>query len=114
MNITNRFLMKIVIGYPSVIEETEVLKKHHQGFDANALERCEIKTICTKETVMQLRSQVEAVKVEEALLDYMVNLVQETRKNPMLEMGSSPRGGIALLKCSKALALLKGRDYVIP
>ena len=48
------------------------------------------------------------------LLKYMTCLIQETRKNPMIEVGSSPRGTIALMKCSKALALLSGRDYVLP
>ena len=112
--LVDRFLMKIVIGYPSESEEREVLKRHHLGFDANALENSNIETICTREIIMKLRSEVEAVKIEEELLDYMVALVQETRKNPMLEIGSSPRGGIALLKCSKALALLRGRNYILP
>lgn len=112
--LVDRFLMKIIIDYPSVVEETEILKKHHLGFDATTLDRDEIHTVCSKEAIMSLRKQVEEVKVEEALLGYMASLVQETRKNPMLEVGSSPRGGIAILKCSKALALLKGRNYILP
>lgn len=110
----DRFLMKIIIDYPSLEEEVKVLQKHHEGFDARRLEKADLQVVCTKEMIETLRESVEKVKVEEALLSYMVRLVQETRKNPMLEVGSSPRGAIALLKASKAYALLKGRNYVLP
>lgn len=110
----DRFLMKVLIDYPTAQEEAAVLIRHHQGFDGKHLESQDVKTVCTKEQILDLRSQMERVKVEESLINYMVALIQETRHNPMLEFGSSPRGGIALLKSAKALALLKGRDYVIP
>ena len=110
----DRFLMKVLIDYPTAKEEAAVLMRHHQGFDEKHLENQDIKTVFTKEQIIALRNQMESIKVEESLIKYMVDLVQETRHNPMLEVGSSPRGGIALLKSTKALALLKGRDYVMP
>lgn len=110
----DRFLLKILIDYPTEEEETAVLLKHHQGFDGNHLKPEDVNAICTKEQIMALRKQAETIQVEESLIQYIVKLIGETRKNPMLEVGSSPRGGIALLKSAKAYALLKGRAYVIP
>lgn len=110
----DRFLMKVTIDYPSAEEEMEVIKKHHQGFDMKNLTDSDVKAVCTREELMALCKEVEAVKVEDALFGYIVTLVQETRKSPILEIGSSPRGSIALLKAAKAYAVLKGRDYVLP
>lgn len=110
----DRFIMKITIDYPSAEEEIEVIRKHHQGFDMKDLTSSDVKAVCTREDLLSLCHTVEEVKVEEALLGYIVTLVQETRKSPILEVGSSPRGSIALLKAAKAYAVLKGRDYVLP
>ena len=110
----DRFLMKVNIDYPSAEEEFMVLKKHHLGFDEGKLSNCELERVCSREEIIQLRQQAVSINVEDPLLKYMTCLIQETRKNPMIEVGSSPRGTIALMKCSKALALLSGRDYVLP
>lgn len=110
----DRFLMKINIDYPSAEEEFMVLKKHHLGFDAGKLSNCALERVCSREEIIQLRQKAVDINVEDPLLKYMTCLIQETRKNPMIEVGSSPRGTIALMKCSKALALLSGRDYVLP
>ena len=110
----DRFLMKINIDYPSAEEEFMVLKKHHLGFDAGKLLNCALERVCSREEIIQLRQKAVDINVEDPLLKYMTCLIQETRKNPMIEVGSSPRGTIALMKCSKALALLSGRDYVLP
>lgn len=110
----DRFLMKVMVDYPSFEEEAEILTRHHQGFDANHLDKNKITPICTKQDILKLREQAGEVRVESALIGYMTELIRETRKHPLIEAGSSPRGGIDLLKCVKALALLKGRDYVLP
>ena len=112
--LVDRFLMKIIIDYPSASAEKEVLKRHHQGFSSIDLDKCDLQTVCSEEDILKARQQVEKVKVEEALLEYIVNIVSETRRNPTIEIGSSPRGSIALLQCSKACAFYNGRDYVIP
>lgn len=112
--LVDRFLMKIIIDYPSSAAEKEVLKRHHMGFSSIDLDKCGLQTVCSGEDILKAREQVEKVKVEEALLEYIVNIVSETRKNPTIEIGSSPRGSIALLQCSKACAAYNGRDYVIP
>jgi MoxR-like ATPase len=112
--LVDRFLMKIIIDYPSASAEKEVLKRHHEGFSSIDLDKCDLRTVCSAEDILRAREQVGKVKVEEALLEYIVNIVSETRTNPTIEIGSSPRGSIALLQCSKACAFYNGRDYVIP
>lgn len=112
--LVDRFLMKIIIEYPSASAEKEVLKRHHEGFSSIALERCNLETVFNAEDILKAREEVEKIKVEEALLEYIVNIVSETRNNPTIEIGSSPRGSIALLQCAKACAFYNGRDYVIP
>lgn len=112
--LVDRFLMKIIIDYPSASAEKEVLKRHHEGFSSIDLDKCNLETVCSTEDILNARAEVEKVKVEEALLEYIVNIVKETRNNPTIEIGSSPRGSIALLQCSKACAYYNGRDYVIP
>ncbi|MCM0647931.1 MoxR family ATPase [Clostridium swellfunianum] len=112
--LVDRFLMKIIIDYPSNNAEKEVLKRHHEGFSSIDLGKCNLERVYTAEDILRAREEVKKVKVEEALLEYVVNIVSETRTNPTIEIGSSPRGSIALLQCSKACAYYNGRDYVIP
>ena len=110
----DRFLMKVAIDYPTLEEETEILKKHHAGFDASHVETGNVEVVCSKQQIIELRKHAEGIGVEQSLLGYIAKLIQETRNNPMIEVGSSPRGGIALLKCAKAYALLQCISYVIP
>ena len=112
--LVDRFLMKIIIDYPSVVAEKEVLKRYNEGFSSIDLDKCNLQAVCTAEDIMKLRQEVQEVKVDEALVEYIVNIVSETRNNPTIDIGSSPRGSIALLQCSKAYAAYLGRDYVIP
>lgn len=112
--LVDRFLMKIIINYPSTSAEVEILKKHHGGFSSIELDKTDIKSVCTAEDILKCREEVKEVKVEEALMEYIINIISETRKNPAVDIGSSPRGSIALLQCAKACAALSGRDYIIP
>lgn len=112
--LVDRFLMKIVIDYPSKDAEKEVLKRHHKGFSSVELDKCDLKTVCSHEDIMAAREEVKKVNIDDALVDYIINIISETRNNQMIDIGSSPRGSIALLQCSKACAAYNGRDYVIP
>lgn len=112
--LVDRFLMKIIIDYPSLKAEKEVLKRHNEGFTSIDLDKCNLKIVCTGEDILNCREEVQKVTVEDALMEYIVNIVAETRNNPTIDIGSSPRGGIALLQCAKACAAYNGRDYVIP
>lgn len=110
----DRFLMKIYVGYPSPEEELEVLRRHNLGFKADELDQVDLVKVCTREDILKLRRQLDMVKVEDGVLKYITDIIVETRRSPLLEVGSSPRGSVALLRCSKAFALLQGRGYVMP
>ena len=110
----DRFLMKIIIDYPSPQGEKEVLRKHNEGLYGTELDNCELIPACTPQDILRCREEVKKVKVDEPLMEYIVSIVLETRNHPMIDIGSSPRGSIALLQCSKACAAYEGRDYVIP
>lgn len=112
--LVDRFLMKIMIDYPSTKGEMEVLKRHHEGFKSVDIDKCGVKSVCSAEDILKCREEAQKVKVDDALLEYIVNIINETRNNPTIDIGSSPRGTIALLECSKAYAAYNGRDYIIP
>jgi MoxR-like ATPase len=112
--LVDRFLMKIIIDYPSASGEAEILKRHHEGFSSVELDKTDIKSVCTAQDILECREAVMEIKVDNVLMDYIVNIISETRKNPAIDIGSSPRGSIALLQCAKACAAFYGRDYVIP
>ncbi|MEK6263410.1 MAG: MoxR family ATPase [Clostridium sp.] len=112
--LVDRFMMKIIIDYPSTAAEKEILKRHNEGFSSIDLDKCKLQTVCNAESILKCKEEIQNVKVDEALMEYIVNIVCETRNNPIIEIGSSPRGTIALLQSSKACAAICGRDYVIP
>lgn len=112
--LVDRFLIKIVIDYPSMQAEKEVLKRHNNGFSSIDLDKAGVRALFSAEDILKAREEVQRVQIEDALMDYIVNIIAETRNNPTIDIGSSPRGSIALLQCSKGAAAYSGRDYVIP
>lgn len=107
-----RFLFKIVVGYPKPEEESIILSRHHQRQGALPIQ--EVNSILTAEQIFAFRQLAHQVHIEENLVKYIVGMVDETRKNPMLFLGASPRASIALLMSAKAFALINGRDFVSP
>ena len=112
--LVDRFLMKIIIRYPSSLGEKEVLKRHNEGLYGTELDSSGLVAVCTPEEILSCREEVKKVQVDDPLMEYIVNIVLETRNHPMIDIGSSPRGSIALLQCAKACAAYEGRDYAIP
>ena len=110
----DRFLMKIIIDYPSITAENEVVKRHNEGFSSKDLDKCNIEAVCSSEDIHRCREVVQGIEVDDTLIKYIVEVVSETRNDNMIEIGSSPRGSVSLLQCSKACAAYSGRDYVIP
>lgn len=108
----DRFLMKITMDYPTVEEELEILKRHEQREDFVKL--TDIQPILTKEELLQLRSYMQHVIVDESLLRYITQIIQQTRTTRAVFLGASPRATVAMLQASKAFALLQGRDFVTP
>lgn len=106
----DRFLMKVTMGYPSADDELEILKRHEQRTDLVKLS--DVNPVLTKEEVLQLRSYMNDVVIDESLLRYITQIVQQTRSSRAVYLGASPRASVAMLQASKAYALLQGRDFV--
>ncbi len=110
----DRFLLKVVIDYPAPDVEVEVLRRHHTGFRPQNLDQAGIQAIANLETVVAAQDEVRRVAVEDKVFNYIYEIVSATRKSNDILVGGSPRAGIALLNCGKALAALRGRQFVIP
>ncbi|WMM25986.1 MoxR family ATPase [Tissierella sp. MB52-C2] len=104
----DRFFMRIKLGYPTKEEEKIIIKKNI----GNPLEN--IKAIVNYEELDYLLLQVSKVSIHEEVMDYLVNIVSQTRNKDGIELGVSPRGSIALFKASQAYAAISGRDYITP
>jgi len=109
--LTDRFMMKICIGYPGVAAEKLVLKMHHAGFDNVNIS---VPKICNAEDIRLCREEVKQVMVEDSIMNYIVSIVETTRRINAVLYGASPRGSVSLLLAAKAYAAMEGRDYVIP
>ena len=110
----DRFMLKIVIDYPSQSEENEILVRYHHGFDAHALEDADISEVANYDVIRQCREATNGVIVDESIISYISEITRQTRSIPHFLLGGSPRASIALLLCSKALAAVRGREYVTP
>src|SRR5579862_1344680 len=110
----DRFLMKVLIDYPEMESEMEVLRRHHAGFKPQNLEEAGIKAVIDQAALAEMHAEVQQVTVEDKVFNYIYEMVKATRNSTDLLVGASPRAGIALLNCSKALAALRDRDFVIP
>lgn len=110
----DRFLLKIVLGYPTDQEEIKVLMNFHQGFRSQNLEDSDVQAVCSEAELRELRQEVRTVTIEERMFRYIYDIVGGTRRHPDILVGASPRAGLALVSCSQALAALRGRNFVIP
>ncbi|RYD58982.1 MAG: MoxR family ATPase [Sphingobacteriales bacterium] len=108
----DRFLMKIVVGYPSLEEEIKILERHNDRDISDMLTG--IKPIVTTAMLANARQQIRQIHIEPKLLEFVAKLIWETRNDRSLYIGASPRASISLLHTSKALSVLNGRDFVIP
>src|SRR4029453_17342438 len=98
----DRFLFKLQVGYPSAEQEQEVLARHDRGLDPHDLAASGLRPVATAADLAVGRRAVDALRVEEPVLAYVVALVRATRESPSLTLGVSPRGGAALLRAAKA------------
>jgi MoxR-like ATPase len=103
----DRFLMRIRIGYPDIAAEREIVRQSKTSADLG-------RAVITGEELTHLQDAVQQVQVDEALVDYMLAIVEKTRTHDSLAMGVSPRGAQALFRASQALAAVEGREYAIP
>ena len=103
----DRFLLKIVIGYPSVDQEFRVLKTHQH-------KPATVRPLLDVDQVAELVALVDRVHVADDLMHYMINLARFTRDHTQVALGVSPRATLALMRASRARAAIHGRDYVLP
>ena len=99
----DRFLLRIRIGYPGALDE----KAGSPGLET-------LVPVLDGREVLALQEEAEGVRAEESVLDYLMALVEATRVSPLLSLGVSPRGSLALLRTARAHALIDGRDYLVP
>lgn len=107
----DRFLFKITIDYPTLDEEVEIITREHQ---LTTSKLAQIVTALTKEKIVAYQGLISQIIVEPNLIQYIAAITLNTRTNPFLYLGASPRASIALLKASKAFAAVNGRDFVTP
>lgn len=108
----DRFLMKINLDYPGLEDEKRILRRFHNDFKIN--QRHEVKAVLSTEDIRACQTLVEQVHIREELLDYIAAIVHSTRDHGDLFLGASPRASLAMMKTSKAIAAMNGRDFVTP
>jgi MoxR-like ATPase len=108
----DRFLFKIKVNYPEFEDEVKILQTHHDRKGENM--QAKIEAVLTPEKLQILRDQIQQVRVEKKLLNYIAEIVTKTRNHPHLYLGASPRASIAVMNAAKAVAATRGRDFVIP
>lgn len=110
----DRFLMKVVVTYPSAEEEQRILSGHVGGMRMADLDALGVRPVAGPGEVLAARGELDAVVVDEGVVAYVSAIVRATREDPAVSLGASPRAGVSLLVASKARALLQGRAYVTP
>lgn len=104
----DRFMLRLHVGYPSPADEKEILRDRKAE---NPLEF--VRPVMNETDILELQQMAKQVRVDDALVDYLLEIVDATRKNESLELGISPRGTLALFRSAQAFALINGRDYCI-
>ena len=107
----DRFIFKIVIDYPNHDEEVAILARQNAG---ELSPDVRINKVIDRTKLKQFRDEITHVVVEDQLLDYIAKIVGATRNNPWITLGASPRASLAILNASKALAAVRGRDFITP
>ncbi len=110
----DRFLLKLVVPYPSAEQEEEVLARHDQGLDPHDIAAAGVGRVAGPADLSAGREEVDAIRVDPAVRAYIVAIARATRDSPSVSLGVSPRGATALLHASKAWAWLAGRTFVTP
>ena len=110
----DRFLFKVLVPYSEIGMEIEVLRRYHQGFNPHDLATSGLRPLLTADFVLQARQTINAIVVEDGVLEYIARLTAVSRQSPDLTLGASTRAATHVLLASKTFAALQGRDYVTP
>ena len=112
--LVDRFMMKLLITYPGVASEKAILSMYNKGFNAADLDTAGINPAATPSDIAKAREEIAGVVVDESILNYIVSIIETTRRVNAVAIGASPRGSVALLTTAKAYAAIAGRDFVVP
>ena len=110
----DRFMAKVLVGYPSAEVEQGILTKYVGGFEADRTDTYGVTPVINADGLDRLRQAVDGVRVEPRITAYITAIVRATREAASLTLGASPRAGVSLFKAARSAALLDARDYVIP
>jgi len=110
----DRFLLKILLDYPSQEEEQQVVANWNAGFNARRLDQVDIHPLPDADAISRSRSEVRALQMEPGVQRYVVDIVRRTREHPSVHYGASPRAAVALLLCAKALSAIRNRGFSTP
>jgi MoxR-like ATPase len=110
----DRFLLKILIDYPPLSAEQQIVANWDAGFNSRRLEMVDIRPLAEGDAIARCRAEVRAAHMEPGVQRYIVEIVRSTRVHPFVLYGASPRASVALLLCSKALSALRGREFATP
>jgi MoxR-like ATPase len=110
----DRFQLKILLSYPNEDHEREVVARWNDGFNSKRLDQVDIHPLTDPAAMLHCRAEVTRARMEPGVQHYAVDLVRRTRAHPFIHYGASPRASVALLLCSKALAAIRGREFVTP
>jgi MoxR-like ATPase len=108
----DRFLFKVEVKYPTLEDEIAILTRQHQ--QKIALQLTDIQPVLSAQDIVNIRKQVRELYVEPKILEFVAKIIHETRNNKSLYLGGSPRASLAIVNGAKALAAMKGRDFVTP
>lgn len=108
----DRFLFKIEVDYPNLEDETKIISDFHNR--KNSIDINSVNAVLSASDVKEYRSKVGEIHIEQNLISYIAKIVNQTRNNTSLYLGASPRASLAILTGSKAIAAIKGRDFVTP
>ncbi|MBD5132174.1 MAG: MoxR family ATPase [Clostridiales bacterium] len=105
----DRFMVKLSIGYPGVDEQVEILRRHNTSEPID-----DLKPVTDRDSIKEIQNFLGSITVSDEILNYMVSLCESTRNHPLIDLGVSPRGLLALSRMVRASAILNGRDFVVP
>lgn len=108
----DRFMFKVVIDYPNLVDECEIIRREHEALNGD--KTIDVQKVVDEIDIDNVKSIVRSVLVEQNIIEYIARIVQETREHPFLYLGASPRASLAILNASKGFAALHGRDFVTP
>lgn len=108
----DRFLFRVILSYPGLVEEEQILRRFRDDFHGTIRES--VNAVLTPADIAESRRIIEQVYIREELLTYIATIVHNTRNNPDIFLGASPRASLSLLKSAKAVAAMSGRNFVTP